>query len=393
MTPNLTPFRLHINDQAIADLKQRLALSRFPDQAPGDPWAFGSSVSFMRELCDYWQHKFDWRAQEDVLNQYEQYKVALHGIDVHFIRAPGVVAQGQPEPMPLLLAHGWPGSVFEFPDLIDRLTNPVKYGQPASDAFTVIAPSLPGYGLSFVAGQARFGVPDIASCFADLMTQTLGYKRFGVQGGDWGSMIASLIGYQQPEQTVGVHLNMMPLRRDKPHPPANEAEARYLNEELPAFQKEESGYQWIQGTRPQTLSFGLNDSPLGLAAWVTEKFRAWTDCDGDPLNALTYDQMLRHISLYWFTGCIGASFWPYYHRMHSSWPVPAGKTIDVPVGYTQFPHEIYRPPRSLAEHQYTDIRRWTEMPKGGHFAAMEQPDLLATEIREFFRPLRQDGTN
>jgi len=367
-------------------------LSRFPDQAPGDPWAYGSSVAFMREMCDYWQHKFDWRAQEAVLNQYQQYKVPLDGINVHFLKAPGVAAAGEPEPMPLLLAHGWPGSVFEFPDLIDRLTHPAKFGRPASDAFTVIAPSLPGYGLSFAAGQRRFGVPDIARCFAHLMTQTLGYTRFGVQGGDWGSFIATLVGHQTPEQTVGVHLNMMPLRRDKPHKPANDAEARYLNEELPLFQKEEAAYQMIQGTRPQTLSFGLNDSPLGLAAWMTEKFRAWTDCDGDPLNALSYDQMLRHISLYWFTGCIGASFWPYYDRMHSPWPLTADETIDVPVGYAQFPHEIYLPPQSLAARQYTNIQRWTEMPRGGHFAAMEQPDLLANEICEFFRPLRDSGT-
>ena len=390
MTQSLNPFRLHIDDQFIADLKQRLALSRFPDQAPGDPWAVGSSVSFMHELCDYWRNTFDWRAQEAVLNQYEQYKVPLDGIDLHFLKAPGVSADGHPEPMPLLLAHGWPGSVFEFPDLIDRLINPLKYGQPASDAFTVIAPSLPGYGLSFRAGQKRFGVPAIAQCFAQLMTQVLGYSRFGVQGGDWGSHIASLVGHQNPAQIVGVHLNMLPLRRDKPHKPANDAEARYLNKELPNFLREEAAYQLIQGTRPQTLSFGLNDSPLGLAAWMTEKFRAWTDCDGDPLNALSFDQMLRNISLYWFTECIGASFWPYYDRMHSPWPLGADETIDVPVGYAQFPCEIYRPPQSLAARQYTNIQRWTEMPRGGHFAAMEQPDLLANEIREFFRPLR-DG--
>ena len=219
------------------------------------------------------------------------------------------------------------------------------------------------------------------------MTEVLGYRRFGAQGGDWGCFVTSCIAAEHPESTLGIHLNMLPLRRD-PAMVANPTpeQQRYL-EQLAHFLKEETGYQWIQGTRPQTLAFALTDSPAGLAAWLFEKFRAWTDCDGDPRNAIPLDTMLANIALYWFTGAIGSSFWPYYARMHASWPIREG-SIGVPTGYAAFPHEILRPPRSLAERVYTDIRRWTEMPRGGHFAALEQPEALAGEITAFFRPLR-----
>ena len=377
------PFRLHVPDAAIADLRERLARTRFPDQTPGAPWAYGSDVAYMRELAGYWQGDFDWRAQEAQLNALPQYKVPLHGIDVHFLHVPG---KG-PDPMPLLLAHGWPGSVFEFLELIPRLTDPARFGGDPADAFTVVAPSLPGYGLSFSPGQPRFGVEAIADCLADLMT-VLGYRRFAAQGGDWGAFVASCLGHAHAERTIGIHINLLPIRRDPnmvtdPTP----EERRYLSE-LTIFLKEETGYQWIQGTRPQTLAFGLTDSPAGLAAWIVEKFRAWSDCGGDVESVFTKDQLLANISLYWFTGAIGSSFWPYYARMHGPWPIPEGVTVDVPTGYCEFPREILRPPRSLAERTYTDIRRWSVMSRGGHFAALEQPAALADEVRAFFRPLR-----
>jgi pimeloyl-ACP methyl ester carboxylesterase len=215
----------------------------------------------------------------------------------------------------------------------------------------------------------------------------LGYQRFGAQGGDWGSFITSLLGLRHAGKLTGIHLNMMPVRRDSKQPNPSADEARYL-QEVRTFLHEETGYQWIQGTRPQTLAAALVDSPVGLAAWIVEKFHRWTDCGGTIESAIDRDRMLANISLYWFTGAIGASFWPYYVRLHSPWPIPEDGSIRVPTGYCEFPREILKPPRSLAERSFADIRRWSVMPRGGHFAAMEQPQALATEITEFFRPLR-----
>lgn len=378
-------FTLRIPGEAIADLRERLGRTRFPDEAPGAPWAYGTDVGWMRKLIAYWRDGFDWRAQEARLNDFAQYKVGLHGIDLHFLHVPG---KG-PDPCPLLLSHGWPGSVFEFLEVIPRLADPARFGGDPADAFTVVAPSLPGYGLSFTPGQQRFGVEAVAECFAELMTDVLGYRRFAAQGGDWGSFITSRLGLAHADRMVGIHLNLLPLRRDpKMVADPTPEERRYLDE-LGLWLKEETGYQWIQGTRPQTLAFALTDSPAGLAAWIIEKFRAWSDCAGDLESVYTKDQLLANISLYWFTGAIGSSFWPYYARMHGSWPIPDGATIDVPMGYSEFPREILRPPRSLAERIFADIRRWSVMPRGGHFAAMEQPAALAQEICEFFRPLRR----
>ncbi|MDE2005408.1 MAG: alpha/beta fold hydrolase [Rhodospirillales bacterium] len=385
--PDPVPFTLHVADAAIADLRERLARARLPDQAPdGGPWAYGTDLAYLRDLIAYWRDVFDWRAQEAALNAFPQYKVEIAGIGLHFLHVPG---KG-PEPKPLLLLHGWPGSVFEFLDIIPRLTDPARFGGDAADAFTVIAPSLPGYGLSFRPGQKRFSAAEMADAFAALMTGTLGYRRFGAQGGDWGAFVASAMGARHADNLVGIHLNLLSLRPDLP-PPAQPTpdEARYLAE-VTHWLAEETGYQAIQGTRPQTLAYGLTDSPAGLAAWIAEKFRAWSDCDGDPARAIDRDRMLGNIALYWFTGAIGSSFWPYYARLHGEWPVPDGRTVDVPMGYAAFPREIRRPPRSLARHMYTDIRRWTDMPKGGHFAALEQPAALAAEIAAFFRPLRAE---
>ncbi|MGE5814084.1 MAG: epoxide hydrolase family protein [Acidobacteriota bacterium] len=375
----IRPFRLGVDATTIDDLKSRLARVRWPDEAPESPWAYGTSVGFMRELVEYWAHSYDWRATEAALNAWPQFVTRIDGIDVHFLRVEG---RG-PNPKPLLLSHGWPGSVLEFLKLIPLLTDPAARGGDAADTFTVIVPSLPGYTLSFRENQPRRALPAIGAMFHELMTR-LGYARYGAQGGDWGSFVTAWLGASRPEHVMGIHLNLLPLRRDAAmFAQPTEDERRYLGE-LEAWLKEETGYQWIQGTRPQTLAFGLSDSPVGLAAWIVEKYRAWTDCGGDPRNALSMDEMLGNISLYWFTNCIGASFWPYYARLHGPWPID-GK-IGVPTGYCEFPREILRPPRAAAERVF-DIRRWSVMPKGGHFAALEQPVALAHEIREFFRPL------
>lgn len=366
-------FTLNVPDAAIADLRQRLARTRLPDEPPLPPWSTGASVAYLRSLLDYWRDGFDWPAWEDKLNSFPQYTLPIRGIDLHVIHAPGK----KPNAMPLLLSHGWPGSVFEFHKIIPLLT----------EHFTVIAPSLPGYTLSFRPGQQRFGVVEIADLFAEMMSM-LGYEKFGAQGGDWGSFVTSVLGNRCPQRLTGIHINLLPVRRD----PAmlqnpNDEEKTYLAQ-LNNFLKEETGYQWIQGTKPQTLAFGLTDSPAGLAAWIVEKFHAWTDNKGSPEDAVSRDEMLANISLYWFTGAIGSSFWPYYARMHGPWPIPDGETVAVPMGYAEFPREILSPPRSLAARTFTDIRRWARMPKGGHFAALEQPEALAQEIVEFFRDLR-----
>lgn len=377
------PFEVRFPDDALTDLRARLARTRYPDQAPGEPWAYGTQVDYLRDLVHYWEHTFDWRAAEARLNAFPQFKVPLAGIDLHFLHVPG---KG-PAPVPLLLSHGWPGSVFEFIELIPRLTDPARFGGDPADAFTVVAPSLPGYGLSFRPGQPRFGLEQIADCFAELMTDVLGYPRFAAQGGDWGAFVTSRLGYAYRERLLGIHLNLLAVRRDPAIVASPTPEEQKFLGELAHFLKENTGYQWIQGTRPQTLSFALTDSPAGLAAWIVEKFRSWSDCGGDVESVFSRDELLSNITLYWLTGAIGSSFWPYYARMHGPWPIP-DDGVRVPTGYCQFPAEILRPPRSVAERLYRDIRRWTVMPKGGHFAAMEQPEALAEEIRAFFRPLR-----
>jgi len=386
--PVPTPFQLHVPEEDIAELRDRLGRTRFPDQTPGEPWAYGADLGFLRSLVGHWRSGFDWRAQEAKLNAFPQYRVPLAGIDVHFIHVQGVTPPDGAAPMPLLLSHGWPGSVFEFLEIIPRLTDPARFGGDPSDAFTVVAPSLPGYCLSFRAGQPRFSIEQIADCFALLMTDVLGYRRFGAQGGDWGSFVTARLGYAYPERLAGIHLNMMPLRREAGDIDGSDPEQARYRAELAEWLREEAAYAAIQGTRPQTLAYGLTDSPAGLAAWIVEKFRRWSDCGGNVETVFTLDELLANISLYWFTGAIGSSFWPYYARAHGPWPIPTGKTVDVPTGYAEFPHEILRPPRAMAQKVFPDIRRWSRMQKGGHFAALEQPQALASEIQAFFRTCR-----
>ena len=377
-----SPFTLHIPDAAIIDLRERLARTRFADNAPGAPWAYGTDAGWLGQTLGYWRDGFDWRVAEAALNALPNYRVPIGGIDLHVIHAPGV----GPNPTPLLLSHGWPGSVFEFLDIVPRLTDPAAFGGDPADAFTVVAPSLPGYGLSFSPGQERFGINAVADIFAELMSG-LGYGRFLAQGGDWGASITARLGYRHPDRLIGIHLNMMPVGRDPKDLATATAEDKAYAAELAAFLKDETGYQQIQGTKPDTLAVALTDSPAGLAAWIGEKFHAWSDHDGDPWSAIPRDRGLANISLYWFTGAIGSSFWPYYTRLHGERAIALDGTVDVPTGYAEFPREILHPPRSLAERTFTDIRRWTRMEKGGHFAALEQPDALAREIAAFRRGL------
>ncbi len=358
----LKAFRLEVPEPALADLRERLKRTRFPDEAPGAPWKTGTSLAYLKELLKYWESSFDWRAQEARINSLPQFKAPIDGVDVHFIH----VKSKAPDAMPLLLAHGWPGSIVEFLELIPRLT----------ERFTVVAPSLPGYTLSFAPNQKRFGVEDIAGTFVKLMTDVLGYRKFGTQGGDWGAFITSRMAATRPELFTGLHLNYLTVPRDSASTDPD------WQAQLADWVKERSAYSIIQGTRPQTLAYGLTDSPAGLAAWIAEKFHAWTDNHGTIESAISRDDMLANISLYWFTGAIGASFWTYYARSHGPWPVPF--PVTVPTAYAAFPKEILRPPRAVAEKYYTNLKRWSVMPRGGHFAALEQPEALARDITSFF---------
>jgi microsomal epoxide hydrolase len=292
---------------------------------------------------------------------------------LHFLHVPG---KG-PNPLPLLLSHGWPGSIWEFHKLIPLLTE---------DGFTVVAPSLPGYTLSFTPGQRRFGAPEMGDAFLELMRDVLGYERFAAQGGDWGAFISGYMAFKYPEHLLGIHLNLLPLRRDPVVDDGSE-EMRTWQAELDHWMREESGYGAIQGTKPQTLAYALTDSPVGLAAWVVEKYRTWSDCDGDVETRFSKDELLTTIMLYWTSGAIGSSFWPYYARQHAGWVLPADARVEVPTAYASFKRDILHPPRSIAE-RAINIQRWTVFPRGGHFAALEEPEALAADVREFFRPLR-----
>jgi microsomal epoxide hydrolase len=377
------PFALRVPEETLADLRARLDRVRWPDEAPGAGWSHGTSLAYMKELVAYWRERYDWRAHEARLNGWRQFVATVGGIDIHFIHEPGL----GPAPLPLVLSHGWPGSIVEFERIIPMLTDPARFGGDPADAFTVVAPSLPGYTLSFQPGQPRVGVVEIADLFAALMTDVLGYRRFAAQGGDWGAFITACLGAAYPERVAGIHVNLLAVRRDQMPPAAPTGEEKAYLEELAHWMREETGYLQIQGTRPQTLAYGLTDSPVGLAAWIVEKFRAWSDCGGDVERRFSKDVLLTNVMLYWVTGAIGSSFWPYYARAHSAWPISERRPVRVPTAYASFPREILHPPRAWAERVY-DIRRWTAMPAGGHFAALEEPEALAADVRAFFRPLR-----
>ena len=380
----IEPFRIAVADSVLTDLKERLGRTRFPDEIPGSGWGYGSELAYVRGLVAYWRERYDWRAAEARLNALPQFRAEVDGLGIHFIHVRG----SGPKPMPLVITHGWPGSVAEFEQIIGPLTDPAAHGGDPADAFDVVCPSMPGYGFSDHPREPGMDPERIAALWAQLM-QGLGYPRFGAQGGDWGSMVSTYLGYRHPAQVLGVHLNMVIAF---PPDPANPADGLTQEELIPLmeaqqFLKEETGYQRIQGTKPQTLSYGLNDSPAGLAAWIVEKFRTWSDCDGDVERRFSKDQLLTNIMLYWVPETANSSCRLYCETMRSSKFPPTDFRVDVPTGCAIFPRELIRPPRAWVEKLY-NVQRWTPMPRGGHFAAMEEPALLVEDIREFFRPLR-----
>jgi len=380
----ITPFRIAVSDAVLTDLRERLGRTRFPDEIPGSDWGYGTSLAYLRELVAYWKDRYDWRAAEARLNAFPQFRAEVGGLGVHFIHQRGT----GPQPFPLVITHGWPGSVAEFVKIIGPLTDPAAHGGDPADAFDVVCPSMPGYGFSDHAREPGMDPERIAALWVELM-QGLGYPRFGAQGGDWGAMVSTYLGYRHAAQVAGIHLNMVIAF---PPDPANPADGLTQEELIPLmeaqqFLKDETGYQRIQGTKPQTLSYALNDSPAGLAAWIVEKFRTWSDCGGEVERRFSKDELLTNVMLYWAPETANSSCRLYCETMRAAKFPPTDFRVEVPTGCAIFPRELIRPPRAWVEKLY-NVRRWTPMPAGGHFAAMEEPALLVEDIRAFFRPLR-----
>jgi pimeloyl-ACP methyl ester carboxylesterase len=383
MGHSVEPFKVAVSDDVLADLRARLERTRFPDEVPATAWEYGSNLAFMREIVDYWRTDYDWRAHEARINRFAQFRAEVDGLGIHFIHQPG---RG-PNPKPLLLIHGWPGSICEFMDIIPMLTDPGAHGGDAKDSFTVIAPSLPGYGFSDHPRARAMNIQAIADIFFKLMTEVLGFKRFAVQGGDWGSAVTSRIGEVYARNLYGIHINMIAIGPSEGRSAIElTPEEKVFLGNMEKFRTHETGYQWIQGTKPQTLAYGLNDSPAGLAAWIIEKFRTWSDCKGEVESRFSKDQLLTNVMVYWITQTINSSTRLYYEARHHPWRLKPGTKIEAPTAVAMFPGELLLPPRHWAERVY-NVQRWTEMPRGGHFAAMEEPKLLSDDVRAYFRQL------
>ena len=387
MSKAVTPYRIEIPDSDLADLRARLARTRWPEAETVDDWSQGIPLAYVQDLCRYWADGYDWRATEDRLNRLGQFRTSIDGLGIHFIH----VRSPRPDALPLVITHGWPGSVVEFEKVIGPLTDPEAYGSDGADAFHVVCPSLPGYGFSDRPAAPGWGVERIATAWDELMAR-LGYERYGAQGGDWGAMVTMHMGRQAaapasgrpPGRLAGIHLNMPALgaprdMRDDLTP----AEAAALDA-VRQFQQWETGYSKEQSTRPQTLGYGLVDSPAAQCAWIVEKFRAWTDCDGDPGSVFTRDELLDNVMLYWLTATGASSARLYWESLNQR----ANEPVTVPTGCSIFPKEIFRPSRRWAARLFPDIRYWRELDRGGHFAAFEQPEAFVGELRAFFRMVR-----
>ncbi len=381
MSTSIEPFRIRVEDSILEDLQQRLARTRLPDRIEDTGWEYGIPVDYLHELVDYWRDTYDWRAQEEQLERFDHFRTSIDGQGIHFIHAPSA----HPDALPLLLVHGWPGSVVEFLDVIPRLVDPESYGGDARDAFHVVAPSLPGYGFSEPPRSRGWDVQRIARAFADLMGR-LGYSRYAAQGGDWGSQVTTRIGSLDPEHCAAIHLNMALGRPPETSEPLTEEEQADLAA-MKQFGDEESGYANEQGTKPQTIGVALNDSPAGLLAWIVEKFRAWSDCDGHPENCFTRDQLITNVMLYWVTQTSASSARLYWETKHQDRATRTPPFVDVPTGVARYPKEVLRWPRSWVERQY-NVVHWAVMDRGGHFPAMEQPELFVEDLRRYFRSER-----
>jgi microsomal epoxide hydrolase len=407
---SVQPYTINVPDDVLEDLRHRLNHARWPDEIPGAEWDYGSNLDYIKELVAYWQDGFDWRKAEAGLNAFANFYTTIAGQGIHFIHEKG---KG-PDPMPIIVTHGWPGSIYEMHKIIPLLTDPASHGGDPADSFDVVVPSMPGYGFSAQTRDRGVNTRRIAELWDILMADELGYQRYAAQGGDWGAGVTARLGFHHANHVLGIHTTSVTqaipyqgasleglsmrerleqvigtpqggYRRDFAAGLSDDELA--MIDQRVSWQAAEGGYAHIQGTKPQTLGYGLNDSPAGLAAWIVEKYRTWSDCGGDVERRFTKDELLTTVTIYWVTETIGSSTRMYKENQRYEWTMEKDERIEAPTGVAAFPEEISRPPREWAERSY-NLQRWTSMPRGGHFAALEEPELLAQEIREFFRPLR-----
>lgn len=375
------PFSVAIADETLESVYSRVASYPWHEMPDDGGWSYGTNLEYMRELADYWVSDFDWRKQEAAINRFQHFKAPVGEIDLHFIHE---IGSGD-NPKPLLISHGWPGTVVEFNEIIEPLAHPERFGGNIDDAFTVVAPSLPGFGFSGRPPRP-YGPRKMAEVFNTLMTDVLGYDRYIAQGGDWGGAISSWLGYEHVACRA-IHINILTMR----HPDGPQtAEEQAWSDKFDLDQQSEDGYRTQQGTKPQTLSYAMNDSPVGVAAWILEKFNSWSDTVGDDVeSAHSKDELLTNIMIYIVTRTFNTASWIYYGRREEGGRVlsPEGRRVEVPTGCALFPQELLAwPPRSYAERIY-NVKRWTEMPRGGHFGAMEEPQLFMEDLRAFVREL------
>jgi pimeloyl-ACP methyl ester carboxylesterase len=386
MATQVTPYRMEVPEAALRDLRERLLRTRWPERETVEDWSQGVPLAYLQELCRYWAERYDWRATEARLNALPQFRTEIDGLGIHFLH----IRSPHPDALPIVITHGWPGSIVEFEKVLGALVDPAAHGGDAADAFHVVCPSLPGYGFSDKPAEPGWGVERIAAAWIELMAR-LGYKRYGAQGSDWGTSVSTSIGQQDPDHVAGIHLTP-PLAPPDPgtFDDLTERERSALAA-LEHAREWDSGYSAEQMTRPQTIGYALVDSPAALCAWVVEKFWAWTDCDGHPENALTRDELLDNVMLYWLPGRGASSarlYWESLRQVNEWISGSATDTVAVPTGCSIFPKELQRPSRRWAERRFVDIRYWNEPERGGHFAAFEQPRLFVNEVRAFFRLVR-----
>jgi pimeloyl-ACP methyl ester carboxylesterase len=380
----IQPFSPPCSQAAVDDLRERLARTRWVDQVPNSGWQYGFNLDFLKDLCRYWREQFKWKAQVGRFAAFRHYRFNHDGIGIHFIHERG---RGK-NPLPIIITHGWPGSFLEILRLIPMLTDPEAYGGNAADSFDVIVPSLPGYGYSDRPTQPGMNAWRTADIWAALMKEQ-GYERFAAQGGDIGASVSTALGLRHPDSIVGIHLNYVPGSYQPYLPPNSKLEPieQEFVEDRARWYEQNGAYAYIQRTHPQTAAYGLNDSPAALAAWIAEKFRDWSDCNGDVYSRFTKDELLTNVTLYWMTETIHSSFRMYWEGARAPMQFKEADFVSVPCAIARFPKEAPFPPREFIERGY-NVQRWTEMPRGGHFAAAEEPELLAEDIRSFFRGLR-----
>ena len=386
MSEDVAPFRVDVPEASLADLRERLRRTRWPEPETVTDWSQGTPLAYVRELCRYWLMEYEWPAAQARLNRFPQFLTRINDLDIHFVH----VRSPHPGATPLVMTHGWPGSVVEFRKVIDPLTDPVAFGGSAADAFHVVCPTLPGFGFSGKPARPGWGVERIADTWDQLMAR-LGYPRYGAQGSDWGTSVTTSLGQQDTAHLAGIHV-MPPIAPPDPATLDDLTEAERASlAELRAAAAHESGYSAEQSTKPQTVGYGLVDSPAGLAAWIGEKFWSWTDHDGSLDAVISRDDLLDDLMLYWLPGTAASSarlYWESFAQVSDWFTSAVTDTVDVPTGCTVFPHEVPHPSRRWAAKRYTDIRHWSEPARGGHFAALEQPETFVEEVRAFFRLVR-----